>query len=124
MTFNVAAYAHRLYTRGHEPADFAELAPGIIIVSPVRPTELSVLGPDGRPGIELPGGVRDIKGQFCLSHRVEVVGPNDDYGLGCEVGDIVKVYEAHLDPLDPKGDLLSIPQRFVKAVITRAKPEG
>lgn len=115
MPFNLEAYAERLYRRGHIPQDFAELAPGMVVVSPIRP-------PQVMSSLHISEAATQIPGQFALTHKVEAVA--EDVRAHAEfplaVGDIVKCYEAHLDPLDPKGNLLSIPRQHVKGVVCRA----
>ena len=114
MPFNVESYAERLYRFGHRPEDFAELADGLIVVSPIRPPQVV-------SGLHVPGQAKDIPGQFALTHKVEAVAADVPSGpLFLCVGDIIKCTEAHLDPLEPGCNLLSIHAKHVKAVVARA----
>lgn len=119
---NIAALSARVHSHGggFRASDFdpARLEPGQLIVSPVRPPELS-LG-----GIEIPDAARNIRGQFAIMHRVEVVAAKQPEGImQVQVGDIVKVRNAFLDPLDPTGELCSVPTKHVLAVLVPAQTE-
>lgn len=115
--FNLEAYAERLYRYGHRPEDFAELAGDLVVVSPIRPP-----GIIAKSGLHAPSAATDIRGQFALTHKVEAAGPEARFnGQVLNVGDIVKCYEAHLDPLEPgMCNMLSIPAKHIKAVVCRA----
>lgn len=116
---NIVTYANRLYSEGHRPDDFGELAPGLVVVAPLRPGELSV------GGVHIPERARHVDGQFALSHVVVAVATGARLGgdgAGLYVGDVVKCREAHLDPLDPRGKsgLCSIYDRHIVGRIMRA----
>jgi len=115
MSFNLESYAERLYRFGHRPEDFADLAAGLIVVSPIRPPQVV-------SGLHVPGQAKDIPGQFALTHKVEAVAADvpETGPLYLSVGDIIKCTEAHLDPLEPGCNLLSIPAKHIKAVVARA----
>jgi hypothetical protein len=108
------AFTARVYAKGHQAGDFEELAHGLLIVSPIRPP--SVIN-----GIEVPEEARNVPVQHALAHRVEKGGGGP---LNVRPGDIVKVWEAHIDPLDPKGNLGAIKADFVKAVMFRQPRVG
>jgi len=108
---NLEAFAFRLYHEGHKPEDFVELAPGHIVVEAVRPPSVTL------SGLELPATLQTAPAQVMLAHRVVAKAPDVEW-IG--VGDVVKVYEAHLDPVDPKGRYCSIRAQHVKSVMLRA----
>lgn len=104
----------RLYLKGEgggfDPAEL-EPKPNTLLLSPVLPPEKS----DG--GIVMPGQVKNIPGMTALVYRVEAVGPivDSDRARGgvdpntCivpEVGELVHVRNAMLDPAQPDCRLL------------------
>jgi hypothetical protein len=117
---NLAHFAARLYANGHVPADFREggaLKPGMVIVSPLRPPQVSV------GGLHVPEKAREVAGQFALAHVVEAIGPVPAFVpnlLPLRIGDVVKTREAHLDPLDHRGNLCSVPHEHVLRVFGNA----
>lgn len=114
---SIEAFAADVYAKGYRPEHFLNLKDGMLLLEPVRPPQMTV-------GIHVPERARDIPGQFCLAHRIVAmaeVQPKD--ALKVNVGDIVKTREAHLDPIDPTGNLLCIRAEHIIGVIS-VKGEG
>ncbi len=111
---NVPGFAARLYAQGHQAGDFEELAHGLLVVSAVRPPEVLA-------GIHIPDDVRNVKVTYALAHRVEKGGGGP---LNVRPGDIVKVWNEHLDPVDTAGELAIIKSDHVKAVLFRSPRVG
>jgi hypothetical protein len=113
---NLITYANRLYSEGHEPQDFAELAPGLVIVEPLRPGEIT------QAGVIIPERARHVDGQFALSHVVIAHAPGARLGGNGEplaLGDVVKCREAHLDPVDPRGKVKGFCSIYDSHIIAR-----
>lgn len=117
------AFSTRLYKSGHKPEDFhGNLAPHLVAVLPVLP-------PEQMGGLHLPGAATEKVGtQFALAHIVAAL-PYTPFllweGTPSErelcVGDVVKLYEAHIDPMEPaRVNIASVPAEHVKAVLFAA----
>jgi hypothetical protein len=99
-----------VYARGFgEVAGRLSLAPGLILVSPVRPPERTAAG------IVTELATTRIEGTRALMYRVVAVAP----GLPDTPapGDIVILRNALLDPIQPDLDLLVIKREHVIAVV-------
>lgn len=110
---NTQALSARIYVEGFKAADFQMLKPGLVIVEPIRPPELL-------RGIHSPES-KQVPGSACLLFKVLAVAdqmPGD--ALQLIPGDVVTVRNAHLDPVQPNQNVLSIKVEHVLSRLVKA----
>lgn len=98
----------KVYASGFDP-DSLDLAAGLVLVEPVRPPERT------SAGIVVSLDTTRTEGTRALMYRVVRLAP----GLpdGVNVGDVVVLRNALLDPIHPSLDLLVIKREHIVAVV-------
>lgn len=110
-----AVQAGRLYFTGINAASFVSLKPNIVLLEPVRPPAMM---PNG---FEAPEIMRNIGGAQCTLFRVaklpEVISHLASEYVKVEVGDVVIVRNAMLDPVHPNNEALVIDVKHIYGVV-------
>lgn len=110
-----AVRAGRLYYIGVDADAFASLKPNFVLLEPVRP-------PAKMPnGLEAPEVMRSINGPQCSFFKVtkvaEVISHLASEYVKVEVGDVVIVRNAMLDPVHPNNEALVIDVKHIYGVV-------
>jgi co-chaperonin GroES (HSP10) len=105
----------RIYIEGWQLSDFVGVKEDMLIIEPLKPdAETATKG-----GIILPGQeVGKIPGVAAFLYRVAAKGPDiEHWPLAPQVGDIVIVRNAMVDPLHVNQALLTVHRKHVLAIV-------
>jgi co-chaperonin GroES (HSP10) len=112
----------RIYIEGWQPTDFSEMKPGLLLIAPIVPAPKS----QTRGGIFVPEKEVDkIPGTAALMYGVvalddKLVGDLDNNPMNVDVGDVVVVRNAMVDPIHPNTKTCVVD---VKHVLTKVRAE-